>query len=67
MIILLGLLIAFILLLIFARPATRQCRWRERRGAEESQWHCAYCGAQTGGAPGRPPDFCLRDQGPPLG
>ncbi|MCJ7871719.1 hypothetical protein [Phaeobacter sp. J2-8] len=45
-----GLLIAFVLVMIFSRPATRNCRWR--RGREDGQvvWTCAYCGAKTPGS-----------------
>ncbi|WP_323768389.1 hypothetical protein [Marinovum sp.] len=61
MIVALGLIVAFVLLLLFSRPALRKCRWRETRGADESLWRCAYCGAETKGARGVPPAVCLRD------
>ncbi len=61
MLILLGLLVAFVLLLLFSRPALRHCRWRETRGAQDSLWRCAYCGAETRGPRGVPPKVCLRD------
>lgn len=60
MIVVLGLILAFVLLLLFSRPAMRHCRWRETRGEGESLWRCAYCGAETRGAPGVPPKVCLR-------
>ncbi|WP_417525436.1 hypothetical protein [Marinovum sp.] len=63
MIVVLGLILAFVLLLVFSKPALRHCRWRERRGTEESLWRCAYCGAEVTGAPGVPPKVCLRNSG----
>lgn len=63
MIVVLGLILAFILLLVFSKPALRHCRWRESRRAEESLWRCAYCGAEIAGAPGVPPKVCLRNSG----
>lgn len=60
MFIILGLIIAFVLIAVFSNRATRLCRWRERRG-DHTVWLCAYCGKQTDGDPGRPPQMCLRD------
>ncbi|TNF22145.1 MAG: hypothetical protein EP318_04640 [Rhodobacteraceae bacterium] len=63
MIVALGLLIAFVLVLIFSRPATRNCRWREYPRGAESDWRCAFCGAATTGPRGRKPRTCHRDRG----
>lgn len=63
MIVIVGLLIAFVLLLIFSRPAARHCRWREYPKGEDSDWRCAFCGATTTGPRGRKPKTCHRDQG----
>jgi len=60
MIVIAGLILAFVLILVFGRRGTRACRWR-RQGAG---WRCVSCGA---GAPGRgagPPKVCL-DPGRP--
>ncbi|QYX56660.1 hypothetical protein K1T73_16745 [Roseovarius sp. SCSIO 43702] len=56
MIIVAGLVIAFVLMLIFARRDMRYCRWRKDRDAGE--WRCAYCGAVSEGLD--PPERCLR-------
>jgi hypothetical protein len=56
MIIVAGLILAFVLLLIFARPDMRYCRWRKNR--EAGHWRCAFCGAVWEG-PDKP-TRCLR-------
>ena len=63
MIVVFGLIIAFILMILFTNRKTRICRWREYPGAEQSTWRCAYCGAETAGPRGRPPATCLRGHG----
>ncbi|SFP36589.1 hypothetical protein [Tranquillimonas alkanivorans] len=66
MIIVVGLLVAFVLLLVFAPRGTRNCRWRERRSFDrdgERYFHCAYCGAETWKEGDAPPKRCLRDAG----
>ena len=56
MIVALGLVIAFVLLLIFTNRKTRLCRWRETRREGDSQWRCIYCGAETTGSRGKTPE-----------
>ncbi|MEI4197413.1 hypothetical protein [Roseovarius sp. E0-M6] len=56
MIIVAGLVLAFVLMLIFSRPDMRLCRWRKNRDA--GQWRCAYCGAVWEGL--EQPNRCLR-------
>jgi hypothetical protein len=68
MIYLLGLVIAFILLLIYSNPETRLCRWREYRAkevSEESRWTCIHCGATVQGPRGEAPRVCHRNKTPP--
>lgn len=60
MIVIAGLILAFVLLLIFSRPATRQCRWREYPKEAQSEWRCVFCGAATLGETGRRPKACYR-------
>ena len=60
MFIVVGLIIAFVLIAVFSNRATRYCRWRERRGADGSQWTCIHCGATVTGEQGKAPDVCLR-------
>lgn len=60
MIVVIGLVVAFVLLLIFARPGTRACRWRMNRALdtdEGSYWRCAACGAEAR-TDGPPPRDC---------
>lgn len=62
MIFILGFLVAFILIALFSKPATRQCRWREdrRRAApgRETAYVCAACGAHAVTSNGKPPHDC---------
>jgi len=64
MIFIVGFVVVFILIAIFSRPATRQCRWREdrRRGGtgRKKTYVCAACGAQALTADGKPPRDCRR-------
>ncbi len=39
---------------------TRECRWREERGAGPGHFRCAACGAEAALAPGQRPRDCLR-------
>ncbi|MBP0481456.1 hypothetical protein [Sagittula salina] len=55
-------ILAFVLLLIFNRPETRLCRWREYRTGEGARWTCVACGATVLGRAGERPDRCLRGQ-----
>lgn len=56
MIIIAGLVLAFVLILIFGNRRTRACRWREDRRAGEHR--CITCGARAK----TPPRGCLSPQ-----
>ncbi|MBY6003481.1 hypothetical protein KUV62_06165 [Salipiger bermudensis] len=60
-----GLVVAFIILLLFnmKNRDRRLCRWREYRQGETSQWRCIHCGATTDGTPGEAPKLCFRERG----
>ena len=61
MLIVAGLIIAFVLVLIFSNRTTRNCRWREDRtldGAEGRAYRCMACGAVGHTADGKPPKDC---------
>ncbi|SMX31168.1 hypothetical protein COL8621_00312 [Actibacterium lipolyticum] len=61
----LGLIVAFLLMLLFAKPGTRQCRWREDRRLNkngETYFACVACGATTYCKPGKSPQTCLRNK-----
>ena len=63
MLIPIGLILAFILIALFANRATRGCRWRQDRPNAQSggmAWHCAACGAKTQTKDRAPPKRCLR-------
>ena len=65
MIVVAGLVLAFILVLIFSNRRTRNCRWRAERSGDRdgaSKYRCAYCGAVAFTATGKPPTLCLADQ-----
>ncbi len=61
MIIIIGLVAAFLLILVFSNRRTRLCRWREDRRGAETTYHCIYCGATVTGPSGQTPKVCLRD------
>ena len=61
MIVALGLIVAFLLMLVFSNRKTRACRWREYPKGTTSHWTCINCGAETEGQRGKPPAMCLRD------
>lgn len=64
MIVIIGLVLAFILIVIFSNRRTRQCRWREDRAGDSDgmkKFRCAACGAQAFTDTGRPPVICQRD------
>ena len=55
------LIAGFILLLIYARPGTRFCRWRADRTRDrdgQSYFRCAACGAEVMSDTGKPPRDC---------
>ena len=61
--ILLGLLVVFVILVLFARTRakTRACRWRADRTGDRgnlSKFRCAACGAEAFTATGAPPEIC---------
>nr|WP_298837617.1 hypothetical protein [uncultured Roseobacter sp.] len=61
--IVIGLIIAFVVVAIFARRnrATRRCRWREDRTGDRGalkKYRCAACGATGFSATGGPPRDC---------
>ena len=60
-----GLVVAFVILLLYNRKHRdrRLCRWREYRQGDVSRWTCIHCGAETEGKRGEPPQLCLRDHG----
>ncbi|MRU15160.1 hypothetical protein FDP25_06925 [Roseovarius sp. A21] len=67
MIVVAGLILAFILILIFSNRRTRACRWREdRRGDRDGQrkYRCMACGAEAFTSNGKPPLDCLAHQRP---
>ena len=64
MLIVAGLLIAFVLVVLFANRETRACRWREDRSRLKGGMvlhRCAVCGAERFAPRGKPPKACLRD------
>jgi len=69
MVIVVGLIIAFVLVLVFTNRRTRHCRWRaDRRQDREGQscYHCMACGARVFTSTGKPPLACAmnrRDSG----
>ena len=68
MIVVAGLLLAFILILIFSNPATRACRWREDRTGDrggQKKFRCMACGAEAFTSTGKPPLDCRADKTPP--
>jgi hypothetical protein len=69
MIVVAGLVLAFVLILIFANRDTRHCRWREdrRQGGPEGArlYRCMACGAVAQTETGQPPRTCYRRRGPP--
>lgn len=60
MLVILGLVAAFVLIALFSDPRRRQCRWREYPGEAESEWVCVQCGARQTGPKGRAPRTCFR-------
>lgn len=64
MLVVVGLIVAFIIMLIVVKPGTRNCRWRadhRRDGPEGQFYHCVACGAQTYTS-GKPPGECLQNR-----
>lgn len=62
MLIVVGLIIAFILVLILSNRRTRSCRWRADRrqdGEAGACFNCMTCGAQVFTSTGKPPLDCV--------
>ena len=65
--IVIGLLIAFVLVMLYARKnrAPRLCRWRSDHTGDHDalfKYKCAACGAVTYTGTKDPPNICLSDQ-----
>jgi len=61
MFIVIGLIVAFVLVILFSRPDMRRCRWRaDRRGDRDghAKYVCFACGAVTFTEDGKAPTFC---------
>ena len=65
--VLLGLLVAFVVIVLIARSRaqkgvqSRACRWRADRSGDRGQldlYRCAACGAEAYTATGGPPELC---------
>ena len=61
--ILLGLLVAFVIVVIMTRSrrATRGCRWRAEKSGDMGslrKYRCALCGAEAFTAKDGPPETC---------
>jgi hypothetical protein len=68
MLIVAGLLIAFVVVVIFSNRTTRNCRWRADRGSDTedaSAWRCAACGGRSFTKTGKPPLICLVNSSDP--
>lgn len=65
MIIVAGLILAFVLIAIFARRETRNCRWREDRSADSGdarKFRCMACGAEAFTTTKKPPLDCRANE-----
>jgi hypothetical protein len=61
MVVVVGLIIAFVLVAIFARRGMRMCRWRMDKTQDRDGlrfYRCAACGAEVLVAPGKIPQDC---------
>ncbi len=61
MLVVVGLIVAFVLVAVFSNRATRGCRWREYRvsGCDlRTRWHCVACGAEVFTSDGGAPKVC---------
>ncbi len=68
MLVVVGLVIAFIVVAIYARRnrGRRNCRWREQRSGDKGQlrkYRCAACGAEAFTATKGPPEKCFANEG----
>lgn len=65
MIVVAGLVLAFILILVFSNPSTRACRWRlDRQAGDEGGvlYRCMACGATVRQPTEVPPRICRKDR-----
>ena len=65
MLIPIGLILAFVLVLLLRSRRSRDCRWRADRSRDrdgQSFFRCAACGEETLCRPGQTPQICLRDE-----
>jgi len=65
--ILLGLLVAFVLVVLFSRRfgETKRCRWRADRSGDRGalrKYQCATCGAEAFTSTDGPPQACKANQ-----
>ncbi len=70
MIVIAGLILAFVLIVLFSNRATRYCRWRADRlgdGPRGRCYRCAACGAVAFTDTGKPPDWCAARPDPRRG
>jgi len=61
LIIVVGLIVAFVLIVIFSNRRTRYCRWRQDRRADIDglrKYRCMACGAEAFTSTGKPPLDC---------
>ena len=70
MLILAGLLVAFVLVVLYTRRhgATRMCRWRQDATGDKGnlrKYRCVTCGAEAFTAAPGPPDTCKSTLRPP--
>ena len=70
MLVVVGLIIAFILVAIYARRnrGRRDCRWREDRSGDRGElrkYRCMACGAEAFTATPGPPRQCFAGRGRP--
>jgi len=66
-IIVVGLIVAFLLIVIFANRRTRNCRWREDRTIQSDKgrrYKCMACGAEAFTTTGKPPLDCKANPPP---
>ncbi|ABG31259.1 hypothetical protein CEP88_18000 [Roseobacter denitrificans] len=65
--IIIGLLIAFLLVMLYERKnrTSRMCRWRADHSGDQDilyKYKCAACGAETYTKTKSPPNLCLSDR-----
>lgn len=65
MVIVVGLIVAFVLVLVFSNRRTRNCRWRADRTRDVDGQHyhrCMACGAEAFTSEAGPPKDCFAGQ-----